>query len=126
MSDPTGRCEHCEKQFSYKIIHNGFNDSAYAYCEKCPFTVLLGMWTQAAKRTALRVPSTDIVRSRGPAKAVSMSRYIPFLGRSKMSSLRTAPLCCGCYRLSRTKRAGHGEGLALAKVMVGHLLDRAK
>jgi hypothetical protein len=55
MTNPTGSCEHCGGTFRYRIIHNGFNDSAYAYCNKCSFTVLLSGWTQAAKRAALRI-----------------------------------------------------------------------
>jgi len=55
MSNSTGRCEHCGGTFGYRIIHNGFNDSAYAYCDKCSFTVFLSAWTQAAKRAALRI-----------------------------------------------------------------------
>lgn len=55
MSNPTGQCEHCGRTFRFRIIHNGFNDSAYAYCDECSFTVHLSGWTQAAKRTALRI-----------------------------------------------------------------------
>lgn len=55
MSNPKGQCEHCSGTFRYRIIHNGFNDSAYAYCDKCSFTVILSGWTQSAKRTALRI-----------------------------------------------------------------------
>ena len=40
----TGRCDKCEKEFNYKLIHNGFNDSAYAYCGACGTTALLGGW----------------------------------------------------------------------------------
>ena len=37
-------CEHCSRQFSYKLIHNGFNDSAYAYCDTCGCTAMLSAW----------------------------------------------------------------------------------
>jgi len=39
-----GLCEHCHKQFSYWLIHNGFNDSAYAYCDSCEYSVPLSGW----------------------------------------------------------------------------------
>jgi hypothetical protein len=39
-----GDCEHCKKQFGYYLIHNGFNDSAYAYCDTCGFTALMDGW----------------------------------------------------------------------------------
>jgi hypothetical protein len=30
-----GGCEHCHKEFSYYLVHSGFNDSAYSYCDTC-------------------------------------------------------------------------------------------
>jgi hypothetical protein len=35
-----GDCEHCKKQFGYYLIHNGFNNSSYAYCDSCGVTAL--------------------------------------------------------------------------------------
>ena len=34
-------CEHCGKSFGYQLIHNGFNESLYAYCDTCGMTALL-------------------------------------------------------------------------------------
>jgi len=39
-----GVCETCHRQFGYYLIHNGFNDSSYAYCDKCGKTCLLDHW----------------------------------------------------------------------------------
>jgi hypothetical protein len=39
-----GDCEHCKKAFGYHLIHNGFNDSSYAYCDTCGSTALLDGW----------------------------------------------------------------------------------
>ena len=39
-----GNCEHCQKQFAYSLVHNGFNDSSYAYCDACGMTALLDGW----------------------------------------------------------------------------------
>ena len=36
-----GICEHCRKTFGYYLIHNGFNESSYAYCDQCGMPVLL-------------------------------------------------------------------------------------
>ena len=33
--DGEGTCEHCGVTFEYYVIHNGFNNSAYAYCDTC-------------------------------------------------------------------------------------------
>lgn len=39
-----GLCEHCNEPFHYTLIHNGFNDSAYAYSESTCYTALLDGW----------------------------------------------------------------------------------
>ncbi len=39
-----GICETCDRRFAYYPIHNGFNDSAYAYCDTCGGTCLLDLW----------------------------------------------------------------------------------
>lgn len=43
-SDGEVTCDACHAQFSYYLIHNGFNDSAYAYCDTCGQTALLSGW----------------------------------------------------------------------------------
>jgi hypothetical protein len=39
-----GKCEHCGTAFNYRLIHNGFNESAYAYCDTCGMTAMLDGW----------------------------------------------------------------------------------
>jgi hypothetical protein len=39
-----GNCEHCHGQFGYYLIHSGFNDSIYAYCDSCGKTAILSVW----------------------------------------------------------------------------------
>jgi hypothetical protein len=41
-----GNCEYCHGQFGYYLIHSGFNDSIYAYCDSCGKTALLSMWDE--------------------------------------------------------------------------------
>jgi hypothetical protein len=36
-----GMCEHCGGNFPYALLHNGFNESAYAYCGSCGMTTVL-------------------------------------------------------------------------------------
>jgi hypothetical protein len=55
MDEPTGRCEHCSGEFRYRLFHNGFGDSAYAYCDTCSFTVVLSGWSEATKLVRFRV-----------------------------------------------------------------------
>src|SRR5438067_3460794 len=45
--DPmTGSCEHCGAKFQIELVHNGFNESSYAYCNQCGMTAILDCWSQ--------------------------------------------------------------------------------
>jgi hypothetical protein len=51
-----GECEHCRSHFQYVLIHNGFNDSAYAYCDSCGKICFLNCWyNQIPKNAHLQV-----------------------------------------------------------------------
>lgn len=39
-------CAHCSARFGYFLVHNGFNDSAYAYCDTCGKTAILSGWAK--------------------------------------------------------------------------------
>jgi hypothetical protein len=39
-----GECEHCRVSFHYSLVHNGFNESSFAYCELCGMTAILSGW----------------------------------------------------------------------------------
>ncbi len=41
-----GTCDKCGKQFEYYLIHNGFNESAFAYCDKCGCTAILDYYSK--------------------------------------------------------------------------------
>ena len=41
--DGKGTCEHCGSVFPYEIVHNGFNDSTSAYCDRCGTTAVLNL-----------------------------------------------------------------------------------
>lgn len=40
ISEERGTCEHCAAQFSYRLVHNGWSNTAYAYCDTCGCTAL--------------------------------------------------------------------------------------
>ena len=40
----TGLCASCGERFEYQLIHNGFNDTAFAYCDTCGMSTLLSCW----------------------------------------------------------------------------------
>ena len=35
MKKEIGYCNKCGYKFSYELIHNGFNETTYAYCDSC-------------------------------------------------------------------------------------------
>jgi hypothetical protein len=36
-----GSCEHCNKKFGYYLVHNGFSNTSYAYCDVCGLAAIL-------------------------------------------------------------------------------------
>lgn len=45
--DGTGDCGGCGATFGYMLIHNGFNESAHAYCDRCGTTALFDAYPAA-------------------------------------------------------------------------------
>ena len=45
-----GVCESCDAEFRYYLVHSGFNDSVYAYCDACGKTAILSMWNKQFPR----------------------------------------------------------------------------
>ena len=80
-----GRCDTCGKTFGYYLVHNGFNDSMYAYCDTCGITCFLSTY---------RVPSNVKVTEHG-----SISKDIePLLRPCK---------CGGHFTRNATPRCPH-------------------
>jgi len=50
-----GVCDDCSETFRYDLIHNGFNDSAYSYCDSCGRTVLLNRFSSMSVSPNLKV-----------------------------------------------------------------------
>jgi hypothetical protein len=48
--DGDGTCKTCNQTFGYMLIHNGFSDSAYAYCDLCGKTALFSAWSPTAPK----------------------------------------------------------------------------
>lgn len=122
MDSPTGSCDHRDGAFQYRLIHNGFNDSAYACCNQCSFTVLLCGWHLAAQRVKLEIHeriTTDIEGLLKPCPCGAVFRA------------SADPKCPHCARpLSAAKATifiqrnapWRSEGMALAAIVVGSLL----
>jgi len=39
-----GTCERCRKEFEYWLLHCGFADCVYAYCDSCSNVAVLSLW----------------------------------------------------------------------------------
>jgi hypothetical protein len=61
-----GLCSQCATPFPYRLIHNGFNDSAYAYCDTCGATALLDSRQADIPAAANLVPHARILPSVEP------------------------------------------------------------
>jgi hypothetical protein len=48
--DGKGKCEHCQQEFGYMLLHSGFGDLTYAYCDSCGKTAILSLWNQRMPR----------------------------------------------------------------------------
>jgi hypothetical protein len=84
--DGEGVCPACQRQFAYMMIHNGFNDSAYAYCDSCGRALLLDLWT-APEGVGLTC---------GPIPIDAESRIAPCPCSGRFRS-RSSPRCPACH-----------------------------
>jgi hypothetical protein len=85
-TDGFGACEGCGTTFPYHLIHNGFNESAYAYCSDCGQTALLDGW---------RMPDAVAIEVRGPVPSGKESLLQPCScgGRFRGSASPRCPSC---------------------------------
>ncbi len=86
-----GVCEACGVQFGYDIFHNGFGDSAYAYCNSCGCTVILSGWSEAVRR----LPVPFRVHQPLESSLVPLLKACPCGGRFSNSA---SPRCPSCHR----------------------------
>ena len=81
-----GTCDKCGALFQYYLIHNGFNDSAYAYSDSTTYTVLLDGW---------KVPSDVPVKIQGTIQEKTEEYLLPAPdgGIFRASASPRCPLC---------------------------------
>ena len=125
MNEDHGRCEHCGHAFTYALLHNGFNDSAYAYCASCCNVAILSGWHKG-------IPEQAAFRAHGPISQVTESWLKPCpCGGSFMAN--ASPRCPHCNQTLSSEAArtwmeqnasGTAQGLAMARFLVGPLLHR--
>jgi hypothetical protein len=83
-----GECEQCRRRFEYRIIHNGFNDTAYAYCDSCGMTTFVGGYGDT------RQPVGAPLKIHGPIQAETEEWLQPCT-------------CGGCFRHDAAPRCPH-------------------
>jgi len=53
-------CEACQRSFHYRLIHSGFNDSAYVYCNECGTIALLNAYGPVPDSFKYQAISTEL------------------------------------------------------------------
>jgi hypothetical protein len=88
--DGTGICGSCDRSFGYALIHTGFNDSAYGYCDRCGTTALFSASSDAA-------PSGIDVGFHGPIRAGAERFVLPCAcgGQFRGTAVPRCPHCVG-------------------------------
>jgi hypothetical protein len=83
-----GDCEHCAAKFSGCLIRNGFNDTAYAYCNECGMTGFMSAYRED-------IPPAAEFRSYGLVSAATETRLAscPCGGRFLRGASPRCPRC---------------------------------
>jgi hypothetical protein len=88
MVDSMGTCSRCDEPFPYHLIHNGFNNSAYAYCDACGTTALFDTWQDDIPAAAGLVAYARILPSVEP--------FLAPCGCGGSFTARAGPRCPAC------------------------------
>ena len=91
----TGSCDSCRGKFHYQLVHNGFNDSAFAYCEVCGSSALLSCWYD-------RIPLEAKLKVHGPINP-------------EAEALLTPCACGGKFRAGASPRCPHCRAVLSAE-----------
>src|SRR2546428_2593310 len=86
--DGEGTCDRCARTFGYYLVHNGFNDSAYGYCDACGMTALFSGWSD-------KIPSGVELPLHGPID-VSVTAYTRSCTCGGRFRGTASPRCPGC------------------------------
>jgi hypothetical protein len=91
MSNKIGICEHCHKEFKYELIHDGFSEMNYLYCDSCGMTAFF--------------PGLDICKTFG----YSSQAELPGHGvlEKKYADLLTPCPCGGTFSGDASPRCPH-------------------
>jgi hypothetical protein len=81
-----GYCPACSASFEAQLIHNGFNDSRYAYCSQCGVVALCDHWSWPAG-----IPTSDY----GPLTPEAVTRLAPCVCGGQFNT-HAQPRCPEC------------------------------
>ena len=101
VSPQHGVCETCRLKFEYSLIHNGFADTAYAYCDRCGTVTLLSGWYE-------NIPKDAPLRVQGPIEA-------------KTERWLQACACGGTFRRDASPRCPHCNSCLSAELATRYL-----
>lgn len=87
-ADGYGTCANCDATLAYCLIHNGFNDSAFAYCDRCGATALFDRWSKA-------IPGGVELKLHGPIDANVEVLVRPCACGGRFSGV-ASPRCSKC------------------------------
>lgn len=93
-SDLTGQCDKCGKAFKYNLIHNGFNESSYAYCNKCGKTVFFDTYKVPKEIKWFFIP-----HARHHAIPKDLEKYIEQCECGGNFKLDASPRCPHCHQI---------------------------
>jgi hypothetical protein len=112
--DGQGKCESCQADFPYYLIHNGFNDSWYAYCDRCGKTALFSFWN---KTVAERIKNLKLGSLQQGQISPSFELQIPPCDCGGHFTAKATPRCPRCnHVLSAEEAADWIEANALGTV----------
>jgi hypothetical protein len=101
----TGICESCRQSFHYSLVHNGFGDTAYAYCDRCGTTALVSGWDKG-------VPPAANLKVHGPINPEAEALLMPCE-------------CGGAFRSDASPRCPHCVRPLSAEVATAYIEDNA-
>ena len=114
-----GTCAHCGESFAYHLIHNGFNESCYAYCAACGMTALID--TLYKDRAADGLPRHRAITEGG-------ERFLASCSCGGSFRAGAAPRCPHCREILSANEAAswiERQLQAQAKVGTGSVTGRA-
>jgi hypothetical protein len=100
-----GNCESCGRTFTYQLIHNGFGDTAFAYCDRCGCTALLSGWYP-------NIPAAARLKVHGPINVEAEALLMP------------CP-CGGIFRATASPRCPHCVSVLSAEIARGYIESNA-